>query len=153
MLSEIMNLGCATLCATLWHGGTDRFFVKSEAVTQLERERQVAFQRARSKPIRDGVAWLITPEQFGEITEAPCHYCGKPPEIRDIAYISARNGGRVPCRASNGIDRVSPALGYVLGNCVPACWGCNRAKGDSVQAEFLARCRLIAMRHSLKPND
>jgi hypothetical protein len=37
----------------------------------------------------------------------------------------------------NGIDRVDNSKGYILGNCVPCCSWCNRAKADGTLAKFM----------------
>lgn len=64
-----------------------------------------------------GRRWELSFEQFMTMWRAPCHYC------RDSIETI-------------GIDRVDPAAGYVLANCVPCCTICNQAKMDRTVAQF-----------------
>jgi hypothetical protein len=82
---------------------------------------------------RRGFDWQLTLEDFRTIISLPCCYCGAAPKnaitrcprtIKTIFYYS-------------GVDRADNTMGYVLGNVVPACAQCNRAKGTMPQAEFL----------------
>jgi len=40
---------------------------------------------------------------------------------------------------ANGLDRVIPELGYVLGNVVPCCSVCNSMKSDMTLSNFLEK--------------
>lgn len=80
--------------------------------------------------IKRGYKFSITFEQFLEITKLNCTYCNRPPSKK---YTSAK------CTNSftyNGIDRFDNTMGYILENCVPSCFVCNRAKGDMTYLEF-----------------
>jgi hypothetical protein len=65
----------------------------------------------------------LTDEQFTEIIEKDCHYCGKKPKNNGI-YIY------------NGIDRVNNNKGYSIDNVVPCCTECNCKKGILTLQEF-----------------
>ena len=69
--------------------------------------------------------WQLTDEQFFNITEMPCWYCGTLPAPR------------------NGIDRRDNTKGYVQGNVVPCCSDCNRAKLVLTEAKFLELIKRI----------
>jgi 5-methylcytosine-specific restriction endonuclease McrA len=62
--------------------------------------------------------WELTLDQFQEITQKSCEYCGRPPSQKSRAYTY------------NGVDRVDPKLGYMPSNVVPCCWECNHIKGS-----------------------
>lgn len=67
------------------------------------------------------LAFALDRYEFQSLIYEPCHYCGvKPPE----------QGG--------GIDRVDNELGYVVENCVPSCWQCNRSKGAMPYDNFVS---------------
>ena len=78
---------------------------------------------------RRGVGWNLTEEQFKEITQKDCFYCGEKPnnltkQICNGEYIY------------NGIDRIDNTKGYVIDNIVPCCRRCNRAKDISTLQEY-----------------
>lgn len=77
----------------------------------------------------------ITKEEFRALVESHCHYCGDPPDGRIHRFL--------------GVDRVDNSKDYELGNCVPCCWPCNKAKGTMAHDEFLALCRKIAAFNSV----
>jgi hypothetical protein len=69
----------------------------------------------------------LTLEQFIEICEKECHYCG-------VAPLSG--GSNV--WAHNGIDRKDNHQGYLIENCLPCCSICNRGKGTKSYGWFVA---------------
>jgi 5-methylcytosine-specific restriction endonuclease McrA len=74
--------------------------------------------------------FLLTKEEFLNLTSQNCFYCGSPPS--SIKKNTHNNGDYV----YNGIDRIDNSKGYVLDNCVPCCKNCNRAKMSLTQEEF-----------------
>lgn len=77
-----------------------------------------------------GLNFYLTKDQFFEITSGCCYYCGIKP---------LQKTGRKDMYGKyiyNGIDRVDNSKGYILGNCVPCCMVCNRAKSDMSLEEF-----------------
>jgi hypothetical protein len=80
----------------------------------------------------------LTKEQFIDISEQPCHYCGKEPSVSRGALnrqkqIGHRHNG---LWARNGIDRKDNDIGYVFENCLPCCAICNHAKHTLSYQEF-----------------
>lgn len=67
---------------------------------------------------RKNQSFNFSPEEFRKFYEAACAYCGAKP--------------------AGGIDRRDNSLGYVDGNCVPACAQCNYAKRNMPEADFLS---------------
>lgn len=77
-----------------------------------------------------GRKFELTTEQFKDLINKPCYYCGKKPELR--ANNGNHNGG-IKC---NGIDRRDNDRDYEIDNCVPCCSYCNWSKGQKTEAEF-----------------
>lgn len=65
-----------------------------------------------------GYTWHLSKDDFLEITQKACFYCGSSPSKQKREFVY------------NGIDRVDNEVGYVENNCVPCCWSCNRMKGE-----------------------
>jgi len=77
-----------------------------------------------------GLGYNLTEEQFKEITQKDCYYCGaKPSNIRK-AY--GYNGDYI----YNGIDRIDNTKDYTVDNVVPCCKICNLAKNNLTLQEF-----------------
>lgn len=72
----------------------------------------------------------ITFEEFLEMTQKNCFYCGKEPE--QISRKQNANGIYI----YNGLDRVDNNKGYIKGNCVPCCQRCNGGKKAMLQRDF-----------------
>ena len=84
---------------------------------------------------RNNVKFELTIEDFGNLIFKNCHYCDSEPEKL------TRNKGIK--KKYNGIDKKYPKLGYVLSNCVPCCWECNRIKSDIPYDKFLDKINKI----------
>ncbi len=84
---------------------------------------------------RRGYEWGLSNDEFFEITQQPCHYCGSPPSER---RGSKRYNGGYIC---NGVDRKDNSLGYIPGNVLPACKDCNYMKKDKTYDEFISYLR------------
>ena len=74
--------------------------------------------------------WEITDEQFYEISQKNCFYCGAKPSMK---RISPNNTGDF---IYNGIDKINSKKGYIINNIVPCCKRCNTAKNDMTKDEF-----------------
>lgn len=94
--------------------------------------------------LKRGISWLLTPEQFAEITEQQCTYCGAEPRAYRSRNPSRRRG--IMITYMNGIDRVDSSQGYTLANTVPCCSVCNRMKMAMNADIFIDQCRKIATR-------
>ena len=68
--------------------------------------------------------WRLSRNQFREIIQQNCIYCGAIPS--NICKKSDLNGAYV----YSGIDRVDNSRGYIKDNCVPCCKDCNTKKGS-----------------------
>lgn len=64
----------------------------------------------------------ITLDQFSEIIQQQCYYCGD---------------------AGWGVDRKNNSLGYIIQNCVSCCSKCNFAKHKTSEVEFLTLCERV----------
>jgi hypothetical protein len=116
--------------------------VKSDHLRQVSscRRKECRFYKPRNRGARSGFAsliykyrnqakyrnipFLLTNDQFAELTKKDCYYCGDPPLQRET-YSK-----RIDAEAYvyNGVDRIDSSLGYTEDNCVPACGMCNKMK-------------------------
>ena len=71
---------------------------------------------------RKGLIFVFTLNEFSEIINKPCYYCGE---------------------NSGGIDRLDSSIGYLKDNCVPCCAICNYMKNKYTEDEFLDQCMKI----------
>lgn len=74
------------------------------------------------------ITFTLTLDEFKMFWQKPCWYCGD-----DIKTI--------------GLDRVNNEQGYVMGNVLPCCEPCNRAKLNATKDEYIERCRRVAALH------
>lgn len=89
-------------------------------------------RRAKKREIVEGdlrFRWELTREQFYELHDGACTYCGTP--------------------KANGIDRVASEIGYTPENSTPCCYICNTMKLDHSVEEWLAHIRKV-LTHSQK---
>jgi len=84
----------------------------------------------KSNAKRRGIEYKLTEEQFKEITQRDCYYCGAKPN--NAYHQKWQNGTYV----YNGIDRIDNTKGYTIDNVVPCCKDCNAAKGKLTLQEF-----------------
>lgn len=76
--------------------------------------------------------FLLTLEQFENITIQSCTYCGIAP--KSIFY----NRNKTETCNYNGVDRINNKEGYTINNSVPCCTDCNWAKKERSFSEFKA---------------
>jgi len=97
-----------------------------------------------------GIEFAITPEQFRELTQQPCHYCGTPPLATSYRGEKGRvKTGRGHSRfVYNGLDRKDSTHGYTTQNVVPCCSICNHAKHTMSYADFIQWLDRIAQHRS-----
>lgn len=91
---------------------------------------RAAIHRYKRRAKMRGIEYKLTEEEFKEITQKDCYYCGAKPN--NMTKDVKANGDY----KYNGIDRVDNNKGYVNGNVVPCCWTCNAAKGTLTTQEF-----------------
>jgi hypothetical protein len=70
-------------------------------------------------------------EEFYEISQMPCTYCG-------MSYSNTFNEKNFPEYNFNynGLDRVHNEVGHVIGNVIASCRYCNTMKSDLFIKEF-----------------
>ena len=89
------------------------------------------YSRYRQQAKTAGREFALNKEQFREITQQNCYYCGCEPN--QIARSAKAHGSYI----YNGIDRVDSSRGYFIDNVVPCCANCNYAKRHYNQEDFL----------------
>jgi len=96
------------------------------------------FRSYKQAARRRKLVWKIEKEQFHTLTRQTCHYCGIKPSQE--YHTGRREGEHVGngVYIYNGIDRLNPALGYVLENVVACCSRCNYAKREMSLEEFVS---------------
>ena len=95
-----------------------------------------------------GLRFLLSFQDFTELTQLNCHYCGSSPEPYN-KYLT-RDGEqkrkdkkykettvKLAEILVNGIDRKYNDIGYDRLNCLPCCKICNRAKKDMSYEDFM----------------
>lgn len=91
----------------------------------------------RSSAKHRNLVFELSKEDFQNLTEQRCYYCGQLP----IAVsIKLSVGGAY---VYNGIDRKNNSLGYTKENSVPCCRACNFLKKDMDYFEFIRRVSAI----------
>lgn len=85
-----------------------------------------SYQRAAEKR---GYGWKLTKQEFYDLTQKPCTYCGSSPQ-------QEHNPGNSAPFVYNGIDRIDNTQGYVRENCCPCCGVCNQMKLDMELSAF-----------------
>ena len=84
-----------------------------------------------------GRSFTLNFEEFINLTQQNCHYCGDKPNQYSKHYYAIKGF------FYNGLDRVNNSRGYEIDNVVPCCKHCNRAKWEKSKDEFvgwLKRC-------------
>ncbi len=88
---------------------------------ELYRSDRALYAKCRMSAMNRSMPFELTIEQVASLSRSACFYCGR------------LDGDH------NGIDRMDSSYGYVLSNCTPCCWICNRAKAaDLSSGEFIA---------------
>jgi hypothetical protein len=84
----------------------------------------------KQSALKRGIDFDLSIDEFLNLINGSCHYCGKSPMIKILA---PRLNGYILC---NGVDRLDSSLGYKLDNCVPCCKRCNQGKNNMSLTEF-----------------
>ncbi len=95
----------------------------------LANMRKLIVNYKRNAKIR-GIEYKLAEEQFKEITQKDCHYCGAKPN--NVGKKEHYNGKYI----YNGLDRTDNKKGYTTDNVVPCCKFCNFQKKDLTLQEF-----------------
>lgn len=94
------------------------------------------FDTTKRNAKRRKINWSLTFEQFYQISQQPCHYCGNLPQQRTQRQY---HGAFV----HNGLDRLNSKKGYIKNNIVSCCKYCNYAKNDLSKSDFLNHVKKI----------
>lgn len=125
---NMLQNGHKRSCGCLW----DSTLPKGEA------DLRAKFRAYQAGAKKRGYRFELTMSEFEAIAKCPCHYCdAKPPNTKTRECFNGSS-------KTNGIDRQINTEGYVLGNCLPCCARCNKAKGDMTYEEFVSMCRKVA---------
>lgn len=89
-----------------------------------------------------GYKYLLTSEQFKQLTSQNCHYCGVEPK-HSVNKRAGQHGNYHGDYIYNGIDRKDNNKGYLLENSVTCCFKCNHLKGDMNYKEFIEHINKI----------
>ena len=84
-----------------------------------------------TKKIGDAEDNLIPFEEFFDMINKPCYYCGR---VKS-SFITDRRDKNIVLHY-NGLDRMDSNIGYRRANVVSCCAQCNIAKGELSIAEF-----------------
>lgn len=99
------------------------FLEKEKERSRLYRINKVLdynFSHYKTSAKRRNHEFNLTFEEFSEIVNNSCHYCGSRYDIH------------------NGIDRKDNTKGYIKDNCLPCCKYCNIAKRDRTYDDFIS---------------
>lgn len=95
------------------------------------------------------IGFFITFNEFLDIIDKNCYYCGQAP-IEKIYTV--QSGTKIKDTIpifTNGIDRIDSSKGYTIDNIRPCCTKCNRMKLDYTESDFLDKIDQI-YNHLLK---
>ena len=99
----------------------------------------------------------ITFEEFIELSQKDCHYCGSlPNNIQNAAKYDKKSSASAKENGSfiyNGLDRVDNSLPHILTNVVPCCKWCNYAKRERTTQEFEEWIDKLIIRRQIKENS
>ena len=84
---------------------------------RYSRSNQGVISRTKHAAKRRNIEYNLPKAYALNLLESPCFYC----KIH---------------RSKHGIDRVNNNVGYIIGNCAPACKWCNNAKATMTLQEF-----------------
>ena len=129
-----LTRGCTKSCGCYRDEVKRRRRVKGDIPDRKEALYKQAFVQLKSRhtnTLKFSIENLISFEEWKELVNKPCFYCGKPPsrELKDGLSDAKIHIG--------GVDRIDPSKGYIKGNVIPCCWDCNIAKSDLTVEQFV----------------
>ena len=113
---------------------------------KAETDESVYYKHYKRGAKERGLAFELTEEEFSEITQRDCFYCGAKPRLINPVRVKQSHFYR------NGIDRYDNSVGYTKENSVPCCTQCNYAKMKLNGDEFLELVERIH-RHSIEKRE
>ena len=103
-----------------------------------ESSKRCLFRSYKYSAKKRGHSWGLSAQEFFELTQQPCKYCGARPS--QTYQPNQKSYGHF---IYNGIDRVENEFGYVPTNVVACCTICNVAKRDQTLEQFKAWIRRV----------
>ena len=103
---------------------------KDASAIALKRLHSIKRRYARNKDLE----FSLTLEEFSDLSQQDCFYCGISPSNQFNEYKATREN---PFEYS-GIDRFNNTEGYTISNSVACCKVCNLAKRDMTIEDFVA---------------
>jgi len=126
-----LNSGKTTSCGCRKYAGSDAFKARRlPGATSSINKLIGSYKRAAEDR---GYVFQLTKEQFLNLTQQHCHYCGTAP-TKSTKQINPHGQAHI---LYNGIDRIDNNIGYIETNCVACCIRCNRAKYTASYTEFV----------------
>jgi len=129
---KTQSCGCMNRELSSKRSGSNRKGVGVSAFNQL------LYNYKRSAEKR-GYDFLLTNNQFKNLVESPCLYCGSHRETK-----APRSKGTNGDYFYTGIDRVNNNLGYTVANSAPCCKQCNIAKGSLSNYDFFKWIKAVS---------
>ena len=113
---------------------------------------QASFNRIygkyKARAARDSRVFDLTREEFRELCEQDCRFCGAFPTASQSKTHAQLNG----VWKHSGLDRIDSSGGYTLGNVQPCCWLCNQLKSNIDEEVFLNHIKkIVFLSHWLRP--
>lgn len=125
--SQSLNNGMAKSCGCYRKESAIMKRKKPDEIVYFNKKYNGYVGNAKSKKIE----FKLTKEEFREITEKNCTYCG---ELPTSPSTKKRGCGNY---VGNGIDRINSSDGYIKSNCTPCCSKCNYMKNNLLLDSFL----------------
>lgn len=90
----------------------------------VQAARNIVLDNYKRNASKRHLQWSLSDDVFDLLIQQRCFYCSREPNNRCRRFVY------------NGIDRKDNAIGYTVGNSIPCCVICNRAKNNMSFAEF-----------------
>lgn len=87
------------------------------------------FKQEKRSATHRGLEFLLTFEEFIELSNSKCYYCGGEGTTKANVRTTVLT---MVC----GIDRIDSKIGYIKSNCVPCCKECNYMKNKMTCDDF-----------------
>lgn len=100
----------------------------------------VYYNNYRTGALSRNLEWNLSLDEFKNIINKDCCYCGQKPEEKQSLIRYNKTGSPI---LVNGIDRIDSTKGYYKENCVPCCFMCNKMKSDLYYKDFLHHIKKI----------
>lgn len=144
-LGNILS-GNSRSCGKFNCPGAAKKQARAAARSRPDTNRNMCYASYRHHARKRGLVFELTIEEFRELTQSDCLYCGQPPSN---VYCLKHKNGKPRCGAAyiyGGIDRLDSKEGYRTGNVVPCCRQCNVAKNTLTQVNFADWVRRVVAR-------